>query len=97
MYCAGTRNRPGLLNEDDPTVTIEVLFDPPGHIRLPITNDEIVDRLVQAQALAGQPVTLITYDTGQHFRAQAAGLRSHRMRNAVEDEPEQQDKRKRPA
>ncbi|GLZ30867.1 hypothetical protein Lesp02_30560 [Lentzea sp. NBRC 105346] len=93
---SGDPTWPGQLHDDDPRVTVELLLDPPGHTRLPITDDEIVDRLVHAQALAGEPITLITYDTGQDLRARAAGLKSHRLRNAVEDEdePEQQDRRK---
>ncbi|WP_165522012.1 PIN domain-containing protein [Micromonospora zingiberis] len=55
-------------------VTLRVLLDPPGHVRLPIPNDEIIDRALAAQLVAGRPVTLVTYDTGQNMRAQAAGL-----------------------
>lgn len=56
-------------------ITVELVFDPPGHARLPIGDDEIIDRSVAIQALAGQAVTMITYDTGQSTRARAAGLR----------------------
>ncbi|MGY0234182.1 PIN domain-containing protein [Longispora urticae] len=55
-------------------VTIEILLDPPGHQRLPIADDEIVDRALSIQPLAGRPVTLLTFDTGQALRARAAGL-----------------------
>jgi rRNA-processing protein FCF1 len=55
-------------------VTIEVLLDPPGHRRLPINDDEIVDRAVAAQPLTGQTITLVTYDTGLAMRARSAGL-----------------------
>jgi rRNA-processing protein FCF1 len=55
-------------------VTMEVLLDPPGHRRLPINDDEIVDRAVAAQPLAGQTITLVTYDTGLAMRARSAGL-----------------------
>lgn len=84
----GDPTAPALLHHDNPAVTVELLPDPPGHIRLPITDDEIVDRLVHAQVLAGRAITLITFDTGQDLRASAAGLQSLRLRNAVEDEPE---------
>jgi hypothetical protein len=55
-------------------ITIEVVLDPPGHTRLPISDDEIIDRTLAAQALAGRGVTLLTYDTGQATRARAVGL-----------------------
>jgi len=52
-------------------VTIELVFDPPGHARLPINADEIIDRILAIQPLAGREVTLLTHDTGQPTRAQA--------------------------
>ncbi|MBU2662648.1 hypothetical protein KOI35_03935 [Actinoplanes bogorensis] len=55
-------------------VTIDLLLDPPDHVRLPNTDDEIVDRAVNVQALAGKPVTLVSYDTGMIMRARNAGL-----------------------
>lgn len=55
-------------------VTAEILFDLPGHVRLPILDDEIIDRGLAVQAFAARPVTLLTYDTGQSTRARAAGL-----------------------
>ncbi|MFJ2736142.1 PIN domain-containing protein [Streptomyces sp. NPDC087317] len=55
-------------------VTLEIVLDPPGHVRLPVVDDEIIDRAVAVQALAGRPVRLLTCDTGQHTRGCAAGL-----------------------
>jgi hypothetical protein len=55
-------------------LTVEVLFDPPGHTRLPIADDEIIDRALAVQPLAGRPVTLLTCDTSQSFRARSLGL-----------------------
>lgn len=55
-------------------VSMEIVLDQPGHIRLPITDDEIIDRAVAIQALAARPVRLLTCDTGQHTRGRAAGL-----------------------
>ncbi|MEU5335569.1 PIN domain-containing protein [Streptomyces asoensis] len=69
-------------------VSVEVLYDPPAHTRLPINDDEIVDRAVTVQLLAGRPVRLITYDTGQAMRARAAGLDVVKLRPAAETEPE---------
>lgn len=67
-------------------VSIEVVLDPSGHIRLPINDDEIVDRAAAIQALAGRPVTLLTYDTGQAMRARAAGLPAPRLLQAQDDD-----------
>ena len=53
-------------------VTIELLFDPPGHVRLPINDDEIIDRALAVKPLAARTVTLLTYDTGQAMRTRAA-------------------------
>jgi rRNA-processing protein FCF1 len=68
-------------------VTMELLLDPPGHVRLPINDDEIVDRAVAVQTLAGQNVTLLTYDTGMATRARNAGLRVVKLREEIGDEP----------
>ncbi|MGW7288964.1 PIN domain-containing protein [Streptomyces sp. NPDC054847] len=69
-------------------VTVEVLFDPPGHVRLPINDDEIIDRGLAVQPLAGRPVQLLTYDTGQAMRGRAAGLRTSKLRDTAGDGPE---------
>lgn len=69
-------------------VSVEILYDPPGHMRLPINDDEIVDRAVTAQLLAGRSVRLLTYDTGQAMRARAAGLQVLKLRPTAETEPE---------
>jgi hypothetical protein len=55
-------------------LTVEVLFDPPGHARLPIMDDEIIDRALAVQPLAGRQVTLLTCDTNQSFGARSVGL-----------------------
>lgn len=55
-------------------VTVEVLLDPAGRLRLPINDDEIVDRALAVQTTSGRSVTLITYDTGHAMRARNAGL-----------------------
>jgi hypothetical protein len=56
-------------------LSMEIILDQPGHVRLPITDDEIIDRAVAIQALAGHQVRLLTCDTGQHTRGCAAGLK----------------------
>lgn len=70
-------------------VTMELLFDPPGHVRLPIADDEIIDRALAVQALAARDVLLLTYDTGQSTRARAAGLKVNKLRGdaGTGDEP----------
>ncbi|MFJ2477202.1 PIN domain-containing protein [Streptomyces sp. NPDC087659] len=56
-------------------VNVEIVLDQPGHVRLPIADDEIIDRAVAIQALAAREVRLLTCDTGQHTRGRAAGLK----------------------
>ncbi len=56
-------------------VTIELVFDPPEHVRLRGNDDEIIDRALAVEPLADRKVTLLTYDTGQSTRARNAGLR----------------------
>ncbi len=46
-------------------VTIEVVFDPPAHVRLPSEDQELVDRTACVAVLAAKPVIFLTYDTGQ--------------------------------
>jgi len=53
---------------------LDVLFDLPGHVRLPINDDEIVDRALSVQILSGKDVTFLTYDTNQALCARHAGL-----------------------
>ncbi|MEU1791988.1 PIN domain-containing protein [Streptomyces sparsogenes] len=55
-------------------ISLEIVLDPPGHVRLPLADDEIIDRAVAIQSLAGRPVRLLTCDTSQHTRGRAAGL-----------------------
>ncbi|KJK34246.1 hypothetical protein UK15_37020 [Streptomyces variegatus] len=55
-------------------VNVEIVLDQPGHVRLPIADDEIIDRAVAVQSLAAREVRLLTCDTGQHTRGRAAGL-----------------------
>jgi predicted ribonuclease YlaK len=68
-------------------VNVELLFDPSGHVRLPINDDEIVDRALAVEPLAGRKVTLLTYDTGQSTRARNAGLQVLKLRKDIGEEP----------
>ncbi len=72
-------------------VTVELLFDPPGHVRLPINDDEIVDRALAVQPLAGRQLKVLTYDTGQATRARVAGLQDIKLRKPLGEEPTQED------
>jgi rRNA-processing protein FCF1 len=67
-------------------VKIELLFEPPGHVRLPINDDEIVDQALAVQPLAGRNVTLLTYDTNQSMRARNAGLRAIKLSKELGEE-----------
>ncbi|MDT0449959.1 PIN domain-containing protein [Streptomyces hesseae] len=55
-------------------VNVEIVLDPPGHVRLDRADVEIIDRTVAIQSLAGRDVRLLTCDTSQHTRGRAAGL-----------------------
>jgi len=68
-------------------ISIEMVFDPPGHVRLPISDDEIVDCCLAIETLAGREVTLVIYDTGQSTRARFAGLRVVKLARPQGDEP----------
>ncbi|MFC8094877.1 PIN domain-containing protein [Streptomyces sp. NPDC057301] len=80
-------------------VTVQLMFDPPGHTRLPINDDEIVDRALAIKSLSGREATVLTYDTGQATRARVAGLRDLKLSMPVGDEPEHQttDRKKPPS
>ena len=60
-------------------VTIEVVLDPIGHKRIPIADQELIDRAAAVEPLAARPVTFFTYDTGQAMRARAAGLKTIKL------------------
>jgi rRNA-processing protein FCF1 len=68
-------------------VSIELVFDPPGHVRLPINDDEIVDRAKSIEPLAARNIWLVTYDTGQSMRARSQGLKAVKLRQPLGDEP----------
>jgi hypothetical protein len=83
---------PGLLRNPAPdgtrgAVILSLLLDPRGHVRLPINDDEIIDRALAAQALAGTAVTLLTFDTSQAQRARTAGLRVNKLTVPIGEEP----------
>ncbi|WP_331726486.1 PIN domain-containing protein (plasmid) [Streptomyces avidinii] len=65
-----------LLDEDGASAPhgVEVLLDPPAHIRMPLADDEIIDRALAVRAIAAGPVRLVTYDTGQAMRAKTADM-----------------------
>ncbi|MEU4778295.1 PIN domain-containing protein [Micromonospora sp. NPDC023633] len=68
-------------------VSVQVLLDPPGHVRLPIADEEIIDRALAVELLASRPVCLVTYDTGMAMRAKAAGLQVVKLEQELGDEP----------
>lgn len=69
-------------------VEVQVLPDPPGHVRLPDEDDEIVDRALALSVLAAGPVKLVTYDTGMALRAKIAGVSYKKLRKELGSEPE---------
>jgi hypothetical protein len=65
---------------------VDILFDLPGHVRLSINDDEIVDRALAVQLLSGNPVTFLTYDTNQALRARHAGIETVMKLRKEQDE-----------
>jgi hypothetical protein len=84
---APERAEPGPLVAPPGKVWIELLFDPPGHVRLPVEDDEIIDRALSVESLADRPVTVLTYDTGQSMSARNAGLRAVKLSRDIGEEP----------
>jgi len=68
-------------------VTIEIVTDSPHHQRLPINDDEIVARAKSYESLAGQPITLLTFDTNQATRAHKANLAVRKLTKDIGPEP----------
>jgi hypothetical protein len=90
--------QPGVLHKEDFSalntggiprgeITVEVIFDPPGHNRLPIEDDEIIDQLVIVQPMTPSGITFVTYDTGQALRAREAGLKVLKLDKPEEEPP----------
>ena len=58
-------------------VTIQLVFDPPGHTRQPINDDELIERTIAFRNFLGVPdrqTFMLTYDAGAAFRAESNGL-----------------------
>jgi PIN domain len=68
-------------------VYVEVFFDPAGHRRLPINDDELIDRALVIQAESGKEVTFLTFDTAQSTRAKFAGLAVKKLKEDAGPEP----------
>lgn len=66
-------------------VYLDVLLDGPGHVRLPIADDEIVDRAAAIASLSGRDVTLVTNDVSQGYRGRMAGLAVSQVVNPIYD------------
>lgn len=75
-------------------VILDVVFDPPRHVRLPIADDEIIERALAVQSLAGRRAPLLTFDTSQSSRARHAGLPFKKLTRPLGDEPPETRSRK---
>jgi hypothetical protein len=67
-------------------VAAELLLDEPGHVRLPDSDSELVDRASSLQDFLARPVHLLTFDTGMAFRARAAGLEVRKLEEPGNDD-----------
>lgn len=66
-------------------VVVLHVLDAPGHRRLSIADDEIVDRAGVVASTAGRPVTLFTNDYSQAYRANRAGLLTAMVADPIYD------------
>lgn len=66
-------------------VHLDVLLDEPGHVRLPIADDEIVDRAASIASVSGRQVTVVTNDVGQAYRSRLAGLEARTIKEPTYD------------
>lgn len=55
-------------------VTVEILADEEGHVRLPDTDQEILDRCELLRQIADRPVMLVTGDSGARINARVSGV-----------------------
>jgi hypothetical protein len=60
-------------------VSLELLVDEPGHVRLDDADDELVDRAVALSGIAGRKVSFVTGDHGALFRGAIQGLKVHHL------------------
>ncbi|AJE87578.1 hypothetical protein SLNWT_7202 [Streptomyces albus] len=91
LDAAITANTTGVLRRTGPgegqsvrgAITVEIVLDQAGHVRLPIADDEIIDRAATIQAIADREVRLLTCDTSQATRGRIAGLRVTKLPHAA--------------
>lgn len=70
----GRKPMPGGVSIPFGGASVELLFDPPGHVRVGGADSEIIDRALALGALAARPATLVTCDTNMAMKARVAGL-----------------------
>jgi len=77
---SGSTDRPATISPEiggHGAVTIQLVFDPPGHTRQSINDDELIERTIAFRNFLGVPeqqTFMLTYDTGAAFRAESNGL-----------------------
>jgi hypothetical protein len=77
---SGSTDRPATILRETSghgAVTIQLAFDPPGHTRQPINDDELIERTIAFRNFLGVPdqqTFMLTYDVGAAFRAESKGL-----------------------
>ena len=81
-------SRPGEGQSIIGRVSVEIVLDAPGHVRLPNPDDEIIDRAATIQAIANQKVRLLTCDTGQATRGRMADLNVTKLPSNAGSGPE---------
>jgi rRNA-processing protein FCF1 len=69
-----TTSPPDGYSEVRKNVTVEMLPDEPGHLRMSSGDQEILERCEFLNQVTGNPVTLITGDTGMRINARSRGI-----------------------
>lgn len=69
-----TNSSPDGYSQIGQGVTVEILPDEPGHLRMASNDQEILDRTQFLGQATGHPVTLITGDSGMRINAQSRGI-----------------------
>jgi len=62
-------------NNPEDRVHVQLVLDPPRHVRLERADDELVSVTRALQDYSNHPVAFATQDVGAQFRAEAQGLR----------------------
>ncbi|MCK2238958.1 MULTISPECIES: PIN domain-containing protein [unclassified Crossiella] len=81
----GSGNSPPPVGHPDDT--IELLLDPPGHVRHDRADAEIIARALVVEIWLGRKIKLVTFDIGMALRARAEGLAVITLSTPPDEDP----------